>query len=312
MSSGAAGTCSVGRPGYVQWGGRDMFSGAAGTCPVGRPGHVQWGGLDMSSGAAGDMSSGAAGTCSVGGPGHVQWGGRDMSSGGAGTCPVGEPGHVQWGGRDMSSGGAGTCPVGRPGHVQWGGRDMSSGGAGTCPVAEPGHVQWGGRDMSSGGAGTCAVGRPGHVQWGSWDMSSGGAGTCPKVLNKATLLRSSLTCVTMFTGLEKAPVLHRAHRVPASRPKDGERPRSFLRQVHLFQVKEEILKLPRQEGKLLGGTQMFPDCSAERHHEVKAVLRRADVRYGLLYAARLRITFDSPQSAMEYYTTKIKPPAENM
>ncbi|KAJ4939048.1 hypothetical protein JOQ06_028511 [Pogonophryne albipinna] len=43
----------------------------------------------------------------------------------------------------------------------------------------------------------------------------------------------------LFTGLEKAPVLDRAHRVPASRPKDGERPRSFLCKVHLFQVKEE-------------------------------------------------------------------------
>ncbi|KAF3847177.1 hypothetical protein F7725_020205 [Dissostichus mawsoni] len=131
----------------------------------------------------------------------------------------------------------------------------------------------------------------------------------------------------LFTGpggLEKAPVLDRAHRVPASRPKDGERPRSFLWKVHLFQVKEEILKLSRQKGKLvLGGTQIFifPDYSADldkrraAYNEVKAVLRKADVRYGLLYPARLRITFgsetrifDSPQSAMEYYTTKIKPP----
>ncbi|KAJ4946827.1 hypothetical protein JOQ06_008870 [Pogonophryne albipinna] len=82
--------------------------------------------------------------------------------------------------------------------------------------------------------------------------------------NPTTLISNMLH--ELFAGLEKAPVLDRAHRVPASRPKDGERPRSFLCKVHLFQVKEEILKLSRQKGKLvLGGTQMFifPDYSAD-------------------------------------------------
>ncbi|KAK1906699.1 LINE-1 type transposase domain containing protein 1 [Dissostichus eleginoides] len=154
----------------------------------------------------------------------------------------------------------------------------------------------------------------------------------PEGVEQGNPIPSSLTCFTNCLpdrgGLEKAPVLDRAHCVPASRPKYGERPCSLLCKVHIFQVKEEILKLSRQKGKLvLGGTQIFifPDYSADldkrraAYHEVKAVLRKADVRYGLLYPARLRITFgsetrifDSPQSAMEYYTTKIKHTAENM
>ncbi|KAJ4926386.1 hypothetical protein JOQ06_008560, partial [Pogonophryne albipinna] len=54
------------------------------------------------------------------------------------------------------------------------------------------------------------------------------------------------------------------------------------------------------KGKLvLGGTHIFifPDYSADldkcraAYNEVKAVPRKADVRYGLLYPAGLRITF---------------------
>uniref|UniRef100_A0A3Q1FHV7 L1 transposable element RRM domain-containing protein n=1 Tax=Acanthochromis polyacanthus TaxID=80966 RepID=A0A3Q1FHV7_9TELE len=111
------------------------------------------------------------------------------------------------------------------------------------------------------------------------------------------------------SGLEEAPILDRAHRATAQTPREGDRPRLFIVRVHYFQEKERIQHLTRQKGRLeFQGKQIliFPDYSADLtkrravFNEVKELLRKQDgIRYGLLYPARLRISFDGQVKVFE-------------
>ncbi|KAJ8389638.1 hypothetical protein AAFF_G00118750 [Aldrovandia affinis] len=122
-------------------------------------------------------------------------------------------------------------------------------------------------------------------------------------------------------GLQSPPTLDRAHRtgpVPAT----GGRPRSFLARFHYFQEKEQVLRLARERGRLeFQGRQVmiFPDFSAElnkrraEYVEVKKLLREKEgVRYGLVYPARLRVSFqgqekmfDTPQAVKDFIADKM-------
>uniref|UniRef100_A0AAV2JUX5 L1 transposable element RRM domain-containing protein n=1 Tax=Knipowitschia caucasica TaxID=637954 RepID=A0AAV2JUX5_KNICA len=103
-------------------------------------------------------------------------------------------------------------------------------------------------------------------------------------------------------GLEKPPVLDRAHRTATRAAADGGRPRPFIVCVHHYQEKERIQRLAREKGRLeFHGKQIliFPDYSADltrrraAFNEVKVSLRQQEgVRYGLLYPARLRVSYN--------------------
>uniref|UniRef100_A0A3B5M020 L1 transposable element RRM domain-containing protein n=1 Tax=Xiphophorus couchianus TaxID=32473 RepID=A0A3B5M020_9TELE len=107
-------------------------------------------------------------------------------------------------------------------------------------------------------------------------------------------------------GLEKAPLLDRAHRVAAPVPPKGKRSQAFIVRIHYYQEKERIQQLARRKGKLeFRGEQIiiFPDYSID--------LSRHGVRYGLIYPAHFRISmngetkmFDSPESAKTFIESK--------
>ncbi|CAL1593479.1 unnamed protein product [Knipowitschia caucasica] len=123
-------------------------------------------------------------------------------------------------------------------------------------------------------------------------------------------------------GLEKPPILDRAHRTSAQPSAAGGRPRPLIVRFHYYQEKERIQRLAREKGRLeFRGNPLliFPDFSAELNrrrsafNEVKALLRGKDrVRYGLLYPARLRVSwdgetkvFDNPKSVKDYIDSKV-------
>ncbi|KAJ4947096.1 hypothetical protein JOQ06_009138 [Pogonophryne albipinna] len=104
----------------------------------------------------------------------------------------------------------------------------------------------------------------------------------------------------------------------------GGQTRPFILRVHYFQEKERIQRLARQKGRLeFQGKQIliFPDYSADLSRrraafsEVKELLRKEEgVRYGLLYPARLRISFngqtkmfENPQAAKDFVMAKFRP-----
>lgn len=128
-------------------------------------------------------------------------------------------------------------------------------------------------------------------------------------------------------GLEKAPLLDRAHRVVAPVPPKGKRPRAFIVRIHYYQEKERIQQLARRKGKLeFRGEQIFifPDYSIDLSRRraafngIKKLLQEKDgVRYGLIYPARFRISmngetkvFDSPESAKTFIESKFGPLSE--
>ena len=106
--------------------------------------------------------------------------------------------------------------------------------------------------------------------------------------------------------LQQRPLLNRAHRFLQPRPKPGERSRPFIIWVHYFRAKENIMQRARQAGPLLYNGQqcmLFPDYTAavakkrSAFDEVKKLLRdRPEVKYGLLFPARFRITHNGTQS----------------
>uniref|UniRef100_A0A8D3BUA8 L1 transposable element RRM domain-containing protein n=1 Tax=Scophthalmus maximus TaxID=52904 RepID=A0A8D3BUA8_SCOMX len=122
-------------------------------------------------------------------------------------------------------------------------------------------------------------------------------------------------------GLDEPPILDRAHRSTAQLPREGNRLCPFIFRVHYFQEKERIQRLARQKGQLeFQGKQIliFPDYSGDlsrRRAALNKVFRGEEgVRYGLLYPARLRISFngqvkvfENPQRAKDFIMTKIRP-----
>lgn len=118
------------------------------------------------------------------------------------------------------------------------------------------------------------------------------AGTRP-VESVAKLLQE-LLC------LDVAPTLDRAHRGMQSGTGGGQRPRPFVVKFHYFQELAEVLRKAARAGPLLykgDKILIFPDLPSTvvkrrgAFKEVKELLRGCqDVRYGMSYPARLRIT----------------------
>lgn len=102
-------------------------------------------------------------------------------------------------------------------------------------------------------------------------------------------------------GLDKPPVIDRAHRTLQQAPGDEQPPRAFVVKCHYYQEKESILRKAATSPKLVSengdNIRVFPDYTqnvARRRAafgQVRQLLRQCDgVKYGLLYPAKLRIT----------------------
>lgn len=120
-------------------------------------------------------------------------------------------------------------------------------------------------------------------------------------------------------GLDKPPLLDRAHRTLRVRPGVNDPPRAFIIRCHYYQEKEEILRKAGQMKQLTTGdgdkiriqpdyTQAVAKQRAE-FNEVRGLLRSCEgIRYGLWYPAELRITtpdgvrtsFKDPKQAKDF------------
>lgn len=106
-------------------------------------------------------------------------------------------------------------------------------------------------------------------------------------------------------------VIERAHRYPTFRSDTSSAsPRPILH----FQDKMKILRLAREKGELGAGIHMFPDFSAglvkkgRQFDAIKKSLRSTDMKYSLLYPAKLRVmvkgkpkAFISPVEAESFF-----------
>lgn len=119
-------------------------------------------------------------------------------------------------------------------------------------------------------------------------------------------------------------MLDQAHRL-ASRPdlSPNAPPRPMIVRVHHLRVKQHIRQLAREKGPLSFRGQpvdIFPDFTTEvasrraSFNNIKQKLRAANIRYGLLFPARLRITlnggrysFTAPEDAEKFYVDTIAP-----
>ncbi|CAL1608535.1 unnamed protein product [Knipowitschia caucasica] len=126
----------------------------------------------------------------------------------------------------------------------------------------------------------------------------------------ATLLKDAL-------ALNEQPMIDRAHRTLRQRPSPSEPPRPFVIRIHHYHVLEEILRKAatiknlQYQGKTIRIFPDYPPTVVKRRalfNRARQVLRnQPDVRYGLLYPARLLVThngsqlsFTDPQKAEEY------------
>lgn len=115
-----------------------------------------------------------------------------------------------------------------------------------------------------------------------------------------------------------APVIERAHRTPTfSSNTSSAPPRPILVKFLHFQDKVKILRLARMKGELIhmgARIHVYPDFSAglvkkrRQFDAVKKSLRVADMKYSLMYPAKLRVMvegkpkiFSSPEEAESFF-----------
>ncbi|KAL7868203.1 hypothetical protein SRHO_G00095870 [Serrasalmus rhombeus] len=111
----------------------------------------------------------------------------------------------------------------------------------------------------------------------------------------AALLKEAL-------GLEKEPLLDRSHRSLHPKPKPGERPRAIICRCHHYKDCVDILRRAKELKRINVedfNIAVFPDHTAKTakaraaFNDVRRRLRDIEgARYGLLYPARLRITYN--------------------
>uniref|UniRef100_A0AAZ1XGH6 L1 transposable element RRM domain-containing protein n=1 Tax=Oreochromis aureus TaxID=47969 RepID=A0AAZ1XGH6_OREAU len=120
--------------------------------------------------------------------------------------------------------------------------------------------------------------------------------------------------------LGKEPLVDRGHRTLAPKPIIGERPRAMVVKLHYYADCARILQKARELQRVQINNMtisVFPDHTAKTararaaFNEVRRQLRGIQgVRFGILYPARLRITYQgmqrdfvSPEEAKEYIKT---------
>ncbi|GAA6067234.1 uncharacterized protein LOC113648637 [Tachysurus ichikawai] len=115
-----------------------------------------------------------------------------------------------------------------------------------------------------------------------------------------TFIAEMLLEMTGTEVFDKPPALERAHRSPGQKPVDGRKPRPFVVCFHRFQEKEQLLRWSRRhEAKYKGNPiRIYPDLSAilsrrrASYNGIKQSLYQKNIRFQLLYPARLRVTFN--------------------
>ncbi|KAI4899217.1 hypothetical protein NFI96_023463, partial [Prochilodus magdalenae] len=120
----------------------------------------------------------------------------------------------------------------------------------------------------------------------------------------------------------KPPMLERAHCSLAPKPRADRPPRPFVVCFHSYKEKEKALRWARQHKLSYNGSflRLYPVLSAALsrkravYKEIKRCLFERNVRFQLLYPARLRVnfnkeilTFDSPEDAQKFYKERICP-----
>lgn len=132
--------------------------------------------------------------------------------------------------------------------------------------------------------------------------------------------------LTEVLQLDKEPLIDRSHR-SLGQKRTGGKPRAIVAKLHYYQECVQILRRARSQGPLSFNGEpitIFPDYTATvakaraAFTEVRKLLRDQEgVRYGILFPARLRITFrgddrefTDPDKAMAYVKKSILPPAE--
>lgn len=116
-------------------------------------------------------------------------------------------------------------------------------------------------------------------------------------------------------GLDKEPTVDRAHRSLQPKPRPGERPRPIIARLHYYADCADILQRARalQRIKIKDMTiSVFPDLTPRTARATFNTVQRQlkeipDIRFGLVYPARLRITsngvtkeFTSPEDAAKF------------
>lgn len=115
----------------------------------------------------------------------------------------------------------------------------------------------------------------------------------------------------------RPPLIERAHRLPGrTQPNRSAIPRVLIVKFLNFQDKVRVMRAARAKGKVICGGQeimFFPDLSAELHRRrrgfdrVKQQLRSMNIRYGIIYPSKLRVSsdgqtreFESPADAEKF------------
>lgn len=106
--------------------------------------------------------------------------------------------------------------------------------------------------------------------------------------------------------LEKAPLIDRSHRTLQPAPRDGEPARAVIARLHYYKDCNDILRLARTRQKIQVDDMtisVYPDFTARvakaraAFNGVRRMLKDVPgVRFGLLFPARLRITFNGAES----------------
>lgn len=123
--------------------------------------------------------------------------------------------------------------------------------------------------------------------------------------------------LTDILSLPQKPLVDWAHRINRQKPKPGDLPRPFILRLHYYHIREEILQKAMEMNNLEYMGQkicIFPDFPPSvvkqraAFTKVREMLRgKPDVKYGLIYPARLLVThgdtkrsFTDPREAQKY------------
>lgn len=135
--------------------------------------------------------------------------------------------------------------------------------------------------------------------------------------NAVTFLEKWLPEVLGPGTFPSPPIIERAHRLPSRAQYGGAAsPRVIIMKFLNFQDQVRVLRAARAKGKVLYRDQevkFFPDISAELHRQrrrfdgVKQQLRVLNIRFGIIYPAKLRLTingqvreFENPAEAEKF------------
>uniref|UniRef100_A0A1A7ZGX5 LINE-1 type transposase domain containing 1 n=1 Tax=Nothobranchius furzeri TaxID=105023 RepID=A0A1A7ZGX5_NOTFU len=107
----------------------------------------------------------------------------------------------------------------------------------------------------------------------------------------------------------RQPLIERAHRLPGRKqPNRPPTPRVLIVKFLNFQDRVRVMRAASTKGKVICGGQevlFFPDLSTDLHRRrrgfdrVKQQLRSMNIRYGLIYPAKLRVSTDEHTHVFE-------------